>query len=61
MKTDFPKIETWRSDYDWKRQAPFASRPLVTTWSRTVFEARQSRARELGCDVTDILGRRVKP
>lgn len=54
QRTDYPKIETWH-----RRQDGAEGRPLVTTWHATVFEARQARAKALGCDVTDVMGRRV--
>lgn len=54
-KRDFPKIETWRID-----GVANGGIPLVTTWARTVKEAREMRAKALGIDISLVRGARVK-
>lgn len=54
-KRDFPKIETWRIDGVAQGRIP-----LVTSWARTIKEAREQRAKALGIDVSLVRAARVR-
>lgn len=49
-----PKIETWVPYND-----SYKCRPLVTTQFAHVWEARKSRAQNLGVEVIEVAGRRI--
>lgn len=49
-KRDYPKIEIWAENHG----------PFITTWSRTVKEARERYARAIGLPVDQVKGKRVK-